>query len=308
MTSVRLATFNVENLFARWKFHANVDPADVTQDGWSVDKTKFEEFSDTSKKITGEAVREIDAQVLCLQEVEGVDTLKRFRTKYLGGRKAYPFIAGIDGNDPRLIDVAVLSRLPITHVRSYQHVLEPDGDGTLFSRDCLEVDVALADGKVLTVFVQHFKSMIGGRDTTRPRRELQANAVKKIVTDRFGERAGEHPFAILGDLNDYRETDDQGQSGILDLLDWDQIKPVMERQPTNEQWTHYWAGGDAHKQLDHLLLSRSLATSSPAIPEIMRMGLPQRASRYTGPRFGGIGLDRPKASDHCPVVMDVELG
>ncbi len=146
MTSVRLATFNVENLFARWKFNAGVNPAEATQDGWSVDQTKFDEFSDTAKKITGMAIREIDAQVLCLQEVEGVDTLKRFRTKYLGDRKAYPFVAGIDGNDPRLIDVAVLSRLPITHVRSYQHILEPGDDDTLFSRDCLEVDVTAAEG------------------------------------------------------------------------------------------------------------------------------------------------------------------
>jgi len=30
------------------------------------------------------------------------------------------------------------------------------------------------------------------------------------VTDRFGSQSGEHPFAVLGDLNDYLEDDDQG--------------------------------------------------------------------------------------------------
>ncbi len=88
MTAVRLATFNVENLFARWRFNDNIDPAKANMDGWRVDKNKFEEFSDTAKKITGQAVRELDADVLCLQEVKGVDTLKHFRTEYLVPRQA----------------------------------------------------------------------------------------------------------------------------------------------------------------------------------------------------------------------------
>jgi endonuclease/exonuclease/phosphatase family metal-dependent hydrolase len=97
-----------------------------------------------------------------------VDTLKHFRTEYLGGRASYPYVAGIDGGGPRLIDVALLSQLPITHVRSYQHLLEPGADDTVFSRDCLEVDIAPEHGEPLTVFVQHFESMIGPRDATRP--------------------------------------------------------------------------------------------------------------------------------------------
>ncbi len=94
----------------------------------------------------------------------------------------------------------------------------------------------------------------------------------------------------------------------LDLLNWDQLEPVVERLPADDQWTHYWVGGDAYKQLDHLLLSTSLAAASPARPEIMRKGQPKRASKYTGPRLDGIGHDRPKASDHCPVVMNLNLG
>lgn len=46
--------------------------------------------------------------------------------------------------------------------------------------------------------------------------------------------------------------------------------------------------------------------ANPGIPEVIRNGQPLRATRYTGPRFPGVGQDNPKASDHCPVVFEIE--
>ena len=57
-----------------------------------------------------------------------------------------------------------------------------------------------------------------------------------------------------------------------------------------------------------MLLSKSLAKASAAEPELMRKGLPLRAKQYAGERFPGVGEDTPKASDHCPMVMDVTVG
>lgn len=37
----------------------------------------------------------------------------------------------------------------------------------------------------------------------------------------------------------------------------------------------------------------------------MRKGLPYRAEDYGGPRFDGVGENEPKASDHCPVFVDI---
>ena len=135
-TTVRIATFNVENLFARWRFKENVDPTKANTRGWVVDQTQFEELGVDSKAITGAAVRDLGADVIALQEVENVDTLKHFRAQFLGGNAKYPYVAGVDGNDPRLIDVAVLSRLPITHIRSYQHLGDQEemGSGSRWPR------------------------------------------------------------------------------------------------------------------------------------------------------------------------------
>lgn len=314
MTTLRLATFNVENLFARWRFKADVDPATANTRGWIVDQTRFEELGVDDKAITGAAVRELQADVLCLQEVENVDTLKHFRAQALGGRSEYPYVAGVDGNDPRLIDVAVLSKLPITRIRSHQHLMDPASPtAPLFSRDCLEVDIEVEvnQGQTtsVTLFVNHFKSMLGGRAQTRAKRERQAKKVMDIVSDRFGHEApGDHTFVALGDLNDYLEPDGDGSSGIDQLVTWDQVENVVARLPEEDRWTHYWDDGDEYRQLDYLLPSASLARAAPqALPEIFRKGTPLRATRYKGPRFPGVGQHKPKASDHCPVIFELDV-
>jgi endonuclease/exonuclease/phosphatase family metal-dependent hydrolase len=308
MTTVRIATFNVENLFARWKFKEGADPALANKRGWIVDDTLFRELGVDEKAITGAAAREIKADVIGFQEVENVDTLKNFRAQSLGGRTQYPFVAGVDGNDPRRIDVAMLSRLPITRIRSHQHLMDPaNPTTTLFSRDCLEIDVQATERTTLTVFVNHFKSMMEGRAESRARRQRQAEAVQRLVTDRFGANAGAHPFVVMGDLNDYPQADDQGDSALTELVEWDQVDNVVEHLAEDERWTHFWARGKAYRQLDYLLLSRSLAEANRGEPEIFRKGLALRAERYKGERFPGIGRDRPKASDHCPLTVALDL-
>jgi endonuclease/exonuclease/phosphatase family metal-dependent hydrolase len=305
VVAIHVATFNVENLFARFKFGQGIDPDKANKEGWTVDATVFSPLSMDEKAITGAAVRELDADVVCMQEVENTDTLKHFRARSLGGRAAYPYVAGIDGNDPRLIDVAVLARVPIVHVRSYQHLKDPGQESQpLFSRDCLEVGIEWpGPGELLTVFVQHFKSMLGGRKQTSGKRRRQAHAVREIVEDRLGPNPGDQAFIICGDFNDYMETDDQGEPAVGELVEWDQVENVVERRPDDDQWTHYYDDRNEYKQLDYLLLSKSLAEANPGAPEIMRKGMPLRATGYTGERFKGVGLHNPKASDHCPVVM-----
>ena len=318
MPTIRIATFNVENLFARYKFNSNIDPTKAVKDGWNATQRYFDIFDEADKRITGEAIRSLKADILGLQEVESLDTLKRFRDLYLGGRKAYPYVMAVDGNDPRLIDVAVISKYPIIHARSYQDLLDSKGR-FIFSRDCLEVDVEVQKGKTITLFINHFKSMLDrkqpchGREVTRQKRLVQTEAVKKIVVERFGKNPGKHPFIILGDFNDYLETDKQGTTAIASLVKWNQIENVVDRLPQQEQWTHFWKGNSScgipasYHQIDYILLSKSLAKSSSALPTIERRGMPKRATRYSGPRFDGVGKDNPKASDHCPVLIEIRI-
>ena len=43
------------------------------------------------------------------------------------------------------------------------------------------------------------------------------------------------------------------------------------------------------------------------LPQIIRNGLPLRDDKFKGERFPGVGDTNPKASDHCPVVIELEV-
>jgi endonuclease/exonuclease/phosphatase family metal-dependent hydrolase len=314
---IRVATFNCENLFARFKFKSNVDPNKAVKDGWIVDKTKFEIHKEVEKKLTAKTIIETKADVIALQEVESLDTLRKFRNDYLGGRKRYPYCIVIDGNDPRRIDVGLLSRYPIENIDTHINDYDASSKSYEFSRDCLECDIVVSGSKRVRLFINHFKSMLDktnpckGRQLTRARRMAQAKKVVKIVSSKMN--LDKDDFVILGDFNDYLENDQQGKSAILDLVSWNNVENVVTRLPESEQWTHYFEGnkkcGTSHsyKQLDYVLISKSLAKKNPhSVPSIVRKGITTNAKKYPGPRFPGVTAQYA-ASDHCPVSILLKI-
>lgn len=317
---LRIGSFNAENLFARFRFkgvrekytkpdgktgyryrpYTQEELDNIAEEGWAVDKTKFSDLTGDDRRITAMAIKAIKADILGLQEIEAMDTLKRFVTEYLP-REGYTYKVLIDGNDPRFIDVALLSKFPIAYIKTHQFDRTANKRAFVFSRDCLEVGVQLSQNTVLPVFVNHFKSMMDGREKTMPRRKEQSQRVVEILKERFGNNPGESAWVVLGDLNDYMPS-----RGLEPLLGQPWVENVLNRLPEEDRWTHYYKGKDEYKQLDYLLLPKALSTANPtANPYVERRGQPLRAKRFTGKRFPGVGQNHPKASDHCPVVMEV---
>lgn len=325
---VRIGTFNVENLFGRFRFKGkreryrkadgswgyryrpftDAEVLEAVRDGWLVDRTKFRMDSKEDKELTAAAIKALDADILGLQEVESLDVLKRFNASsdYLNGRYHYKLV--IDGNDPRLIDVGLLCRkdYPIRSIKTHQFLRTSDNTAYVFSRDCLEVTLELPNGAQLPIFVNHFKSMMGGRNETMARRRVQATAVRELLESRFGPDPGSHKFVVLGDLNDYMPS-----SGLEPLVGVPWLVNVVQKRIPNDadKWTHYYNRGDEYRQLDYILLSKALADANPgAVPTIERRGLPRRATRVPPQnRFPGVGPNNPKASDHCPVAIDIDV-
>jgi endonuclease/exonuclease/phosphatase family metal-dependent hydrolase len=322
MPELRIMTFNVENMMVRFNFSKReeeglislpeiddpVERAELIRTYWNV-------LTDEARVFTALTMASENPEVICMMEVEDMPAMKKFHDSYLRRfSREYKYKYLINANDKRGIDVAVMSRDKIGAVVSHQQMEEtiayPDPKKPkkqrVFSRDCLEVNVE-KNKKTLAIFVCHFKSMMGGRPQTKVKREAEAAAVRKIIEERYDNPA-KSDWIIVGDLNDYTE-DHQGKPdtghGLGPLLDDGFCVDLVKKIKTPEdRWTHFYAGKREYHQLDYILVSPSLAKKNPGVaPVIVRNGTPYRAEEYRGERWPRVGWDRPKASDHCPVVV-----
>ncbi len=290
---VTVGTFNLNNLFSRYNFEAEIDalPAGGPDLGGTVEY-KFAPGSirlrtylgrlvkakdpAATQKIT-DRVRAMSADVLAVQEVEDIDTLKQFNRDWLNN--LYPYIALIEGNDPRLIDVGVLSKFPIGGVTSWQHARHAaDPAQPVFGRDLVEVEI-LNDArtkKLFTLFNTHLKSHfvdfrtdpVAGAQANNERRRRQAETIAAIIKARTRPDSA---YILTGDMNDPPESEfiaAFSASAELKLINAlanpTETRPPKadDPMPASAAWTHRFkpAGQPANYELfDHLWLSPALA-------------------------------------------------
>ncbi len=253
---VRVATWNVHDLF---------DSEDRIVPPGDLDPVPAE--AEVEEKIARVAavLRRVDADLVLLQEVENRALLER-----LAAAAAYPGARLVDGNDPRGIDVAVLSRLPLHAYASHLRELGPDGR-LLWPRDCVEAHVE-AGGRRIVLVGSHLSSSLSDDGT---RRGWQAARLREIAE----EVAAADPSALVlagGDLNDTPE------SAPLALLVGDGafLDPVPG---TAASWLGT-SGGAA--RLDYVLV-------------------PADAAALVESASVDAGSDVAAASDHRPVVVDL---
>ena len=310
--AITLATFNVNNLFLRYRFMdaypgsppGKKPPPDlrplVDDPATSAAKKKkepqsgflpmynsgmFTVFHEDQRKLEALAFGKPDfPDVVCVQEVESMLALREFNQRYLG--KHYDYTLVIDGRDLRQIDVGVLSTRKILDVRT--HVDDQDQSGLIFRRDLLEVVIELPGHRHLTVFVAHLKSKFTGINVADPAKESakgdvqrlrEAKATAAIIRRRFpGSRFNRELFALCGDFND-----EPGSAPVRPVVKQLGLENVIDRLPRRERWTHWWSGRNQASQFDYLLLSPALAKlTSDELPRVERRGIGFRRLRPDG--------------------------
>lgn len=224
---VKLATYNVENLFDAFD-DPYADDVDRYSDGALLTKPG------RSVAAMCEVLKELNADVVGLQEVENrglLEAVNRERLESLG----YKHVELVEGNDGRGIDVALLSKYPLGPVVSYRHLqirLPFTAEPGRFSRDLLEVTVRPPAARPFTVFVTHLKSRSGGREATW-QREAEARKIREIMDVRL-KSDSKSLFFLLGDLNDDPPST---TLAVLTGKGRTAVKPVPARDSMGKEWT-----------------------------------------------------------------------
>ena len=290
---ISIGTFNLNNLFSRYNFKGEINA--IKSNSTTVNSQINYEFTDTDvyrlRTFMGKLVKAKDAKdtqtianrilnmnvdILAVQEVEDIDVLKQFNKEYLNN--LYKYVVLIEGNDPRLIDVGILSKYPVGQIVSWQqavHKSEPDKK--IFGRDLLQVNILSKSRKkkLFTIFNNHLKSQfipygqdkISGIKSNNLRRKRQAEVIKNII---LSEMRPNSKFIILGDMNDNPNSTSLKpfvKSTELNLFNALQ-NPKETRAPKHDipmpsstAWTHRFkeSGKPAKYELfDQIWLSNSL--------------------------------------------------
>lgn len=252
----------------------------------------------------------MDVDVLAVQEIEHIEVLKAFNRDYLGGM--YAHVALIEGNDQRLIDVGVLSRLPFGAITSYQAWVHPaEPDSRIFSRDLLGIEI-LNPGrskKMFTLYNTHLKSnyvpyyedQVTGAERANQRRRRQAEMVAAVIA---GAERPDSSYVLLGDMNDAHNSEYlqpmltvENQRLVNGLANPQETRPPKAESqgpgPQTSAWTY------------------RRNPSGPAPPEyrlIDQIWLsPRLASRQVGAFIDRRKLHGGDGSDHDPAWVELEF-
>lgn len=263
-TEVKIATYNVENLFDMIYEGTEYEEYIPNGDwGWT------EEMYRTKLRNTATVIRGIGADIIGLQEIESERTLKDLKAEINRQGLYYPYYAFAKTRNSA-VNVALLSRYPIQS--ALKHPVNYSGK----YRDILEAKIII-DEKPLRVFVNHWKSKSG------PESE-RIECAKRLLL-RLKELPDNEPYILIGDFNSHYEehriflksrklNDTDGVTGINHILKTvdENEEPITYAALKNngeyrynlwyelgkeERWSHQFKGRG--EGLDNIIIPHSLA-------------------------------------------------
>ncbi len=262
---VRIATWNLHNFFDTVEDNSNDSEDSQSQAAY-----------DAKLAAAVATLAEMDPDILLVIEVENEGILEDMNAA-LGS--AYPHRHLTDGNDPRGVDIGVMSKLPIAEVVSHledKFALEGTSNPTYsYSRDCPEYHFRIGSQN-LVLLGTHFKAK-GPPDN--PEKRLAEAQHTRAIADFLVSNDPELAVAILGDFNDLPDSPPYDAIALEDPNYVDAASFV----PQADQWSFNFEGN--LELIDHLMMNPVLeALLDPASVDIPHTS------------------DVEDASDHAPIV------
>ncbi|WP_241856039.1 endonuclease/exonuclease/phosphatase family protein [Sulfurimonas lithotrophica] len=257
---MKIATYNVEALF------------DLEKKGY-----KYKEYKPNSKSLwnkknyniklnnISKVIKDIDADIIALQEVHSLQALKDLRLKLKQNGLYYKYFTIADKKDSA-IKVALLSKIPFVYAK------EINVTSTYKYRNILEVKFKV-ENQEFYLFNNHWKSKSGP--------ESMRMVSAKALRDRIEKIGYDKNIILLGDFNSHYEenklfiknrkhNDTNGKTGINDILRTKyQIKNAKNTKYKKNSFYNLWYDTNLEERysyifkgekeaLDNILVSQSL--------------------------------------------------
>lgn len=188
---ISILSYNVQNLFDDVHDGTEYDEFVPHSGGWSSElfHLKLYRLSEVLSLFPDGG-----ADILLLQEVENAHALDMLRQHYLkGGGYGYWAVSDAEG---QAVQVAVLSRFPITGSRSHAVTL----DGLRAGRPVLEIELSIGKSQ-LKILHCHWKSKSPGAEYTENLRLAAAGKISDLLELHF-KQSSAVPVLVAGDLNE----------------------------------------------------------------------------------------------------------
>lgn len=229
MSGVRPNTFkvvqlNAENLFLYLDNKSTRDWRQLSEKEWQKLSNATVANKSLSKTLwLADSLLHIDADLICLNEVGGLESLENFNRLFLNDRYT-PYL--IEGNSDRGIDVGYLLRkgLPLraqihTHKdrplgflyphETQTHLFQQDAPAIkshYFSRDCSELRLfgENPERPAAVFLLVHLKSKLdpeGIDPQGRDRRRAEFNTLMEIYSEALARHTPPTPVILVGDFN-----------------------------------------------------------------------------------------------------------
>ena len=322
--TVTVMTFNVENLFDNTddpgkddKTYLPLDAKRTTShidacneievDRWR-DECLSLDWSDAAVdhklEVLATTIRQVNGglgpDIIALQEVENVGILERLRVDYLAGSGYQPAIL-LEGNDARGIDVAFLSRVPLSRPPTLHPLILPGfTDRAADTRGVLQADFQLPDGSILTGFSVHFPAPFHPTEMRVAAYDHLRQLLQSLPDDH-------HAFAA-GDFN--TTSDEDRDMGMLDTWARPYWTLAHDLGCGACKGTHYYGRGDSWSFLDMILFREARGANTTAkfradSVRIANRNPAQVAPDRTPERFSW--ADKRGVSDHWPMIATIEI-